>query len=84
MTTQRFISINRPTNRLQDTGVTVATSTTAGDEIELRINVVTASAHNMTVKEVLDALEMFKRMILKGGKTLLGTNLPIGAPTAGA
>lgn len=83
MTTQRFISTNRPTNRLQATGVTISVAGTAGDEIELRINTVTSAGHNMTEKEVIDALMQFKRILIMKGKDLLGANLPIGAPTAG-
>ncbi len=80
MTTNRYISVNRPFNRLQGTGVTVATSSTSADEVELRVSIETSGGHKMTTYETIMALKAIERVLIELGKTGSGANLPIGAP----
>lgn len=50
------------------------TSSTATDEIELRI--LNSNSPAPTRKQVWDALERFQRWLLQGGQDFGGTNLP--------
>jgi hypothetical protein len=90
MTTNTYAGISRPTNRRNDLAITAGTSSTATLEVELRMSVVTSGGHNLTQKEVLDALDSLKRFIINNGisgKGFAGPGstfpLPIGAPKAG-
>lgn len=89
MTTQTFLGVNRPF-QYSTNNVDAAATSTAADEIELRINVVTSGGHNMTKMEVVKALEQLRRYVMNSdflkGEGGSGANipLPIGAPTAGA
>lgn len=80
MTTNTYLGISRPTNRASDLALTLGTSSTASLEVELRMSIITSGGHYLTTKDVIDALNQFKRFLLKNGTNSLGTNLPIGAP----
>ncbi len=93
MTTNTYLSMNRPFSRTNDAAVTVETSAQTSNELELRIMVVNAAspAHNMTKKECLDGIMALYRIVMNGGIQALGYGktrttgpLPLGAPTAGA
>jgi hypothetical protein len=51
-----FVSLNRGEQGMQYVDFTTATSTTAGDKIEVRV-----TDSSMTVKDVIVALEAFER-----------------------
>ncbi len=83
--TNRFISKSTPTGNFTDTSITEGASTTATDYVELRVLITKAdgtTATKLTVTDVLKALEHFKRYLIKGGKQLLGSNLPLPGPTS--
>lgn len=57
-----FFSINRGVSGMKPSDVTRATSSTSGDDIELRV----ADGASLTRKDVLLALEAFERVIETG------------------
>lgn len=63
-----FFSINRGVSELKADAVTRATSTTAGDDIELRV----ADGASLTRKDVLLALEAFEKVFKSGKNVALG------------
>lgn len=81
MSTDYFVSI--PKRRLlssdmDDSKYTSGTSSTATDYIELRMQTDTGSgATGVTRKDVIMALEAFKRWVLQGGLLRDGTNIPL-------
>jgi hypothetical protein len=68
--------MSRPTGRTNDSTLTLETTSTAALEVELRMSIVTSGGHYLVQKDVLLALENFRRYILKNGVGA-GANLPI-------
>ena len=62
-----FVSINRGKDGFKFTDFTTGTSTTAGDDIELRIADVDGQGAALTRKDVKIALEAIERWIEQGG-----------------
>lgn len=82
--TNYYLSIPNRENIKDDfdnSGLDQGSSSTATDFIELRILTIKAdgvTATNVTKRDVLIALEVFKRWIIEGGKvTSADANLPI-------
>ncbi len=63
-----FFSINRGVDGLKPADVTRATTSTTGDDIELRV----ADGASLTRKDVMIALEAFERVFETGKAIALG------------
>lgn len=63
-----FFSINRGVLVMKANAVTRATTSTTGDDIELRV----ADGASLTRKDVLVALEAFKKVFESGNSVALG------------
>lgn len=63
--TNHYISINRGKDGLKLSDLTLGTSSTAGDDIELRI----ADGASLTRKDIVVALEAFERTIVAKDRT---------------
>jgi hypothetical protein len=89
MTTATYLGLNRPFGRMAGNNIDAAAASTAADEIELRINVVTSGGHTMTKMEVVQALTQLRAYVMGAdflkGEGGAGGNipLPVGAPVAG-
>ncbi len=80
MTTNSYIGISRPTNRMIDSAITVGAASTAALEVELRVSTTTSGGHFLTTYDVLCALDQFRRFIMKQGVGSLGVGMPAAAP----
>lgn len=67
-----FVSINRGKDGFKISDFTTGTSSTAGDDIELRIADVDAQSKVMTRKDIVKALEAFERWV----ESTLNTTFP--------
>lgn len=63
-----FFSINRGVSGMSPVDVTRATSSTSADDIELRV----ADGASLTRKDVVLALEAFKKVMESGNSVALG------------
>jgi hypothetical protein len=70
--TNHFYSINRGKSGLTPSDITRATSSTSGDDIELRL----ADGASLTRKDVILALEAFEKLWHDPGSAPGGTNFP--------
>lgn len=67
-----FFSINRGVEGFKKDDITRATSSTTGDDVELRV----ADAASLTRLDVVKACDAFKRLFEAGGADPAGTTFP--------
>ena len=69
--TNHYISINRGSPGFADSDFTYGTASTAGNDIELR----TADGKNLDIKDVMLALDAFKRFLVQPNVHIAATFL---------
>ena len=67
-----FFSINRGLDGLKPDQITRGTSTVSTDDVELRV----ADAASLTKRDVIMALEAFKRLMEQSSSAPSGSNFP--------
>lgn len=74
-------SISRGVGGFKMSDITVGTSAPGAGDIELRFNVLDTNSKNMNDKDLILALEAFRRWLLTNGGTAIAiTNQPSGPP----
>lgn len=74
-------SISRGVSGFKMSDITVGTSAPGAGDIELRFNVLDTNSKNMNDKDLVIALEAFRRWLLTNGGTAIAiTNQPSGPP----